>query len=155
MAFTTNVTSKGGDKLKAALAKAEKNNGKRTRIKVGFQGGQPDADGNTSANIAAIQEFGDPRRGIPERPFFRQSISEMAQELPAVVQRAVKPSGKLEIGKREARIIGDWAVDVVQDHIVDLKVPENAPYTLSRKQGENPLVDTGKMVNDVSWELER
>ena len=153
MAFTTNVTSKGGDKLKAALAKAEKNNGKRTRIKVGFQGGIPDADGTTSANIAAIQEFGDPGRSIPERPFFRQSINDMAQRLPAVVQRAVKPDS-LEIGPREAAIIGEWAVDVVQEHIVDLRDPPNAPYTLSRKQEDSPLVDTGKMVNDVSWELE-
>ena len=105
MAFTSSVTSKGGDKLKAALAKAEKNNGKRTRIKVGFQGGQPDADGNTSANIAAINEFGDANRGIPERPFFRQSISEMAQELPAVVARAVKPG---QVWRSEAGSRHHW-----------------------------------------------
>ena len=110
-------------------------------------------DGNTTANTAAIQEFGDPSRSIPERPFFRQSIGDMAQGLPAVVKRAVKPN-TLEIGRREAAIIGDWAVGVVQDHIVDLKDPENAPLTLSRKQGENPLLDTGKMKDDVSWELE-
>ena len=153
MAFSTNVTTKGGAKLKAVLAKAEKNNGKRTRIKVGFQGGLPDAEGTTPANTAALQEFGDPGRNIPERPFFRQAIGDMEQQLPAVVQRAVRPDA-LEIGHREAGIIGDWAVGVIQEHIVDLKDPENAPYTLSRKQGDNPLLDTGKMVNDVSWELE-
>ena len=77
----------------------------------------------------------------------------MERDLPSVVKPAVKPNA-LEIGHLEAGIIGDWAVGVVREHIVDLKEPENAPYTLSRKQGENPLVDTGKMKADVSWELE-
>ena len=32
MAFSSSITTKGGDKLKAVLAKAEKNAGKRTRV---------------------------------------------------------------------------------------------------------------------------
>ena len=76
MAFTTTVSTKGGAKLKAVLAQAEKQRAKK--IKVGFFSTSEYEDGTKVATGAAIQEYG--LAGNPERPFFRQAIAELEQE---------------------------------------------------------------------------
>ena len=56
MAFTTTVSSKGGAKLKAVLAQAEKQRAKK--IKVGFFSTSEYEDGTKTATVATIQEYG-------------------------------------------------------------------------------------------------
>ena len=63
MAFQTSVSSRGGEKLKATLAKAEQSRNKR--VKVGFFSTAKYQDGTPVANVAAIQEFGAPRGWHP------------------------------------------------------------------------------------------
>ena len=86
MAFTTGATTKGGQKLNAILLKAEK--ARIKRVRVGFFSTAKYDDGTSVANVAGIQEFGAPAVGIPERPFFRQSIAIMEDELPGVLAQA-------------------------------------------------------------------
>ena len=67
MPIKTGISTKGGDKLKAILAKAEQN--RASKAKVGFMGGKY-PDGTSLAAVAAAQNYGVPEQGIPERPFF-------------------------------------------------------------------------------------
>ena len=151
MAFTTQVSSRGGEKLKATLAKAEQN--RRKQVKVGFFASAKYDDGTLAANVAAIQEFGAPAVGIPERPFFRQSIAIMERELPGVLARIVDPA-TMEVGDREGNLLGAYAADVIQQRIVDLKDPPNSPVTILLKGSSNPLIDTGHMRQSVTWVVE-
>ena len=137
MAFQTSVSSRGGEKLKATLAKAEQARNKR--VKVGFFSTAKYQDGTPVANVAAIQEFGAPEAGIPERPFFRQSIAIMEGELPSVLARIVDPK-TMEVGDREGNLLGAYAADVIQQRIVDLEEPPNSPRTIALKGSSNPLV---------------
>ena len=150
MPIKTSITTKGGDKLKAILAKAEQ--ARRSKAKVGFIGGQYPS-GESLAAVAAAQNYGVPEQGIPERPFFGQAVSVMRQDLPRILARTVDPA-TLTVSEKEGRIIGRWAVNVIQDRIADLSQPPNAPSTLKEKKGDSPLVDTGRLSAGVTYELE-
>ena len=150
MAFTTTVSSRGGAKMKAVLAKAEQN--RRKKIKVGFFSTAKYDDGTPVANVAAIQEFGAPAVNIPERPFFRQSIAIMEKELPSVVAKVIDPT-TMELDNRGADDVGAYAADVIQQRIVDLKDPPNSPVTILLKGSSNPLMDEGHMRDSVTWEV--
>ena len=145
MAFTTTVSSKGGAKLKAVLAQAEKQRAKK--IKVGFFSTSEYEDGTKVATVAAIQEYG--LAGNPERPFFRQAIAELEQDLPKQLRGLVNPQ-TMTVDAATAARIGQFAVETIQARIRDLKQPPNAPSTV--KRGDSPLVDTGEMLAAVDHE---
>ena len=120
---------------------------------MGFFSSAKYDDGTQVANVAGIQEFGAPEAGIPERPFFRQSVAIMNDDLPKVLAKIVDPK-TMEVGDREANDVGAWAADILQQRIVDLKEPPNSPATIALKGSDNPLVDTGHMRQAVTWEVE-
>ena len=126
MAFQTSVSQRGGQKLNTILLKAEQ--ARIKRVRVGFFSTAKYEDGTSAAEVAATNEFGDPDRGIPERPFFRQSIAIMEDELPGVLAGVINPE-TMEVGVREGNLVGTHAADVVQQRIVDLKDPPNSPLT--------------------------
>ena len=97
MAFTTSVKTKGGKKIKAIMAKAEQNRGKK--IKVGFFSASAYPDGTKTALVAAAQEFG--LAGLPERPFFRQAIAIIGKELPRQLRGIINPETmEISAGRR-------------------------------------------------------
>ena len=107
----------------------------------------------SAAYVAAIHEFGAPDAGIPERPFFRQSVAIMEDELPDVLAGVIDPE-TMEVGQREGNLVGAYAADVVQQRIVDLQEPPNSELTQEIKGSSNPLIDTGHMRQSVTWEVE-
>ena len=77
----------------------------------------------------------------------------MRQDLPRILARTIDPA-TLTVSEKEGRIIGRWAVNVIQDRIAALNQPPNAPSTLAEKKGDNPLLDTGRLHAGVTYELE-
>jgi len=51
--------------------------------------------------------------------------------------------------------IGGYAATHIQQFMVDLKHPPNAPITIARKGSSNPLIDTGQLMNSVTWQVVR
>ena len=147
MAFTTSVSSKGGDKLKAALKKAEE--ARRSKVKVGFFSSARYEDGQPVAEVAAIQEFGG--GNVPERPFFRQAIAIMEDELPGKLAKIINPE-TMDVSAADAAKIGEYAAGVVRDRIRDFQDPGNAESTILAKGKDDPLVRSGKMMNSVDYE---
>ena len=124
MPIKTSISSKGGAKLKAVLDKAEQ--ARRSKVKVGFMGGKY-PDGTPDAVVAAANEYG--LGGLPERPFFRQSVAIMQQDLPRVLPRFIDPS-TLTVSHREGNMIGAWAADVIKAAL---------PTCKSRRTARPPL----------------
>ena len=152
MAFTSSVKITGGAKLKAVLAKAEQQ--RKKKIKVGFfpSAKYDDADATPVALVAAIQEFG--LAGNPERPFFRQSIAQLEQDLGRRLARILDPK-TMTVSASDAEEIGRYAVGVVQDHIQSLRDPANAASTIELKDGKNnPLVDSGRLHDSADYQAE-
>ena len=151
MPIKTGITTKGGERLKAILAKAEQS--RVSKIKVGYMGNDKYPDGTPLVSVAVGQNFGEPKAGIPERPFFSQAASIMRQDLPGILLHTIDPK-TLTVGPGEARVIGAWAIGIIQERALALKLPPNAASTLAEKQGNNPLVDTGKLATGATYDYQ-
>ena len=150
--ITVTATQSGGEKIKAIMAQAEKQ--RRSKIKVGIFPESEYEDGTKTAEVGAIQEFGDPQDGIPERPYFRQAVAEIERDLPKQMRGIIDPK-TMEISERNAARIGRYAAGVIRERIRAIKNPPNAPATLARKNGDNPLIDRGELHDAIDWQRER
>ncbi|MGO7089488.1 hypothetical protein AB9E14_23720 [Rhizobium leguminosarum] len=145
------VTLKGGDKLAAALAEIAKNVSKASSVDIGFLEGATYPDGKSVPEIAAIQEFGAPKAGIPPRPFFRTMISAKSPEWPDAVGNLLVSNGydaAKTLGQTGEAIKGQ-----LQQSIIDTFNPPLSPVTLMlrKMRAEDPdLVVTGKTVGEAA-----
>ena len=151
MPLRVRTSQKGGDKVRRILREGGK--GRQPKISVGFFSTAKYQDGTKVAEVAAIQEFGAPNAGIPERPFFRQSVVILEADLKNIVRNIVNPE-TMVLTKNDADIIGAYAQGVIQDRITELRDPPNSPKTIALKQSSNPLVDTGHLRQSVTWSVD-
>lgn len=92
---------------------------------------------------------------IPERAFLRNGYEQAKGD---VVDRAeaVIPSvldGKMETGQF-LEMVGMILASHIKDYATSLDSPPNHPFTANRKGSNNPLVDTGGMINSITYEVE-
>ena len=109
--------------------------------------------GQTAVEVATYNEFG--TETIPERPFFRQALANLESNLLQELADEMRANPQLSLDANAIGKIGESAVSAVQERIVDLREPPNAPATVRRKGSSNPLVDTGFMRGQVTYEVDR
>lgn len=110
------------------------------------------ADGATVAQIGAYNEFG--TETIPERSFLRSTMADKRAEYTRNINKIVKSALS---GKRDARqgmgLLGRQAENDIKLTIRNLMTPPNAESTIRAKKGaNNPLIDTGQMLNSIRWQ---
>jgi hypothetical protein len=118
---------------------------------VGFLSGATYPDGTSVAMVAAIQDGGAPRAGIPPRPFFRNMIKAKKGEWPAAVEQNLKATG-YDINKTLQRV-GEGIAGQLRQSIVDFDSVPLAPRTIARKGFDKQLVDSGHMLNSVEYQV--
>lgn len=143
--------------LKAKLDRAD-----RAHVKVGIlasKGGNKVHDpksGLTVAEIGAVHEYGSPARGIPQRAWIRPTFVKRADDLKKLTAKAAKRfvEGKVSLA-RALDILGAWGANAVKQNVTGgARIPPpNAPATIRRKKSTRTLVDSGRMVGAVSWEV--
>lgn len=89
---------------------------------------------------------------IPSRPFFRNMLAALPPELNKFVVGALKQEKYST--EQVVILIGAFVKGKLQDSIRDFTEPPNAPSTIRRKGFNNPLIDTGHMMNSVDFEVE-
>lgn len=102
------------------------------------------------AQIGYYNEYG--TATAPPRPFVRASVelnenkykSMMAKQANQLIQNG----GSLELSS-----IGQEASDDMQAYAEDLKEPKNAPSTIKAKGFDNPLINTGEMVDSITFKV--
>lgn len=106
----------------------------------------------TVVDIATFNEFG--TVDIPARPFLRSTFDEKNKAWTQFTQRLLNlmPAGTTP--EMILDLLGQKAVADVQQKIVDLREPPNAPSTIAQKGSSNPLIDTGRLRQSVSYEVE-
>jgi hypothetical protein len=145
------VTLKGGEGLEKALSEIAKNISKAASVDVGFLEGSTYPDGTNTAMVAAIQEFGAPKVGIPPRPFFRTMIEAKSPEWGDAVGNlliANNYDGSKTLGQTGAAIKGQ-----LQESIIDTYNPPLSQVTLMlrKMRADDPdLVVTGKTVGEAA-----
>lgn len=122
------------------------------------------ADGETTlAELAAIHEFGAPRAGIPSRSFLRRTFTDeqgrdaLSKFLTRIGTQVVRDT--IEIGEALEQL-GAWGVAQVKRRIKANIPPPLKPATIKAKtvggkKGETPLIDTGQLINAITWEVKK
>ena len=104
------------------------------------------------ARVAVWNEFGVPARDIPSRPFFRNAIDGNREALKEfkknihdqVLQRKITPHQALEL-------IGLWMQNKIRESILKGSWTPNSERTKKAKESSKPLVDTGQMINSLTF----
>lgn len=141
---------KGGDKLAAALKKIAKGLKRPGSLQVGFMEDAKYPDGTSVAMVAAIQNFGAPRAGIPPRPFFSNMVQEKSPGWPKAIVDNLKESN-YDTGMALDRV-GQGIVAQLQQSIIDTYDPPLSPVTVmlrGMKANDPGLVVTGKTVAEA------
>lgn len=144
------ATISGGSKLEAALKEIAEKASNAALVRVGFLESAKYPNGTSVAMVAAIQEFGAPKVGIPPRPYFRNMIAAKSGEWPNAI------AGLLKTNEYDAaRTLGQTGEAVkgqLQESIIDTFEPPLSPVTLMlrRMKADNPdLIVTARTVAEA------
>lgn len=142
------------------FAELQSSKGRESHVKVGMiansKGRELDEAGKiTMVELAAIHEFGSPAAGVPERSFIRRTFKDYEAEL-ATITTAIATqfvAGAFDLEKALNKI-GAWGAGAIRRRVTkDMIPPPNAPSTVKAKGSSRPLVDTGRMLNAISWKV--
>lgn len=92
---------------------------------------------------------------IPERSFLRTGHDENTDR---IIQQTERALGQVVAGQMSIDdmldLYGQQMATAIKTYIRDLSNPANHPYTIEQKGSSNPLVDTGNMIESISWKVE-
>lgn len=130
-------------------------------VKVGILGDATEnqrTDGTLSnVEIGTIQEFG--AGNVPERSFLRSTMDEKGGDYRRLMANGLRQAfgqkgAELEAStERVLNLVGMKAAADVKNKIRAGIAPENAPSTIAAKGSSTPLVDTGQLLNSISWQV--
>lgn len=137
------------------------------QVQVGFPAGKVSSD---VINIAVWNEFGTKGGAsgggwggpIPERPFMRNAMrsndgkyqSFLKKAAKTIIDAAINGSSPAAAKRQALRQLGIIAQGDIQSEITALRSPPNSQVTIARKGSSNPLIDTGRMRQSVTYKLE-
>ncbi len=164
-------TLTGGGKLAAVLDDISKK--ASGELSVGFMEGATYPDGESVAVVAFKNEFGVPENHQPPRPFFRRMVAKESSSWPGKLSRQLKGTGY--DGKRALALLGEDISGALRESIIELTHPPLAEKTIQLRlerskakptegmrntEGvpimgiEKPLIDSGHMLNSVTYKVE-
>jgi len=113
----------------------------------------PYPDGTRVVDVAVSHEFG---IGVPERSFLRSTVSENRKKYVKMLSNGLAKvrQGKLTVDQM-LKVIGIEASVDVKQKITDIDTPPNSQKTEDRKGFNNPLIETGHMQRQVTYEVKK
>ncbi|MGY4689342.1 hypothetical protein [Salibacterium sp. K-3] len=91
---------------------------------------------------------------IPERSYVRSTYDEKEKEMAANMEKLLQGVVDFNITPKQAYDrIGAWLVSAIQEKIRNIKSPPNANTTKEAKGSSNPLVDTGRLRQSITWKV--
>ena len=100
------------------------------------------------AQVALFNEYGGGH--TPPRPFMDKTFRWYNKKWRKSIERLVYDTMNL---KTTLEDLGPAVVSDIQGVINDLDTPPNAPSTVKAKGFNNPLIDSGQMLNSVRYEV--
>ena len=121
----------------------------KKEVAVGFPAGKAQAypDGTEVAFVAACHVYG---LGVPRRDFMGLALDGIREKAMPIMHKVVQAKTENE-AKALLNAAGLVAQKEIQKAIVDLEDPPLAPETIERKGSDNPLIDTGHMLQSVTY----
>lgn len=91
---------------------------------------------------------------IPERSFIRAGYDASRADIEKETEKLIEYVVTQNISPNEAaELLGEMAKGEIQKFAIALRSPANASITIKNKGSSNPLVDTGKMIDSIDWEV--
>lgn len=138
--------------LRAFTQRLQRDLASAPTLRVGFLDGATYPDGTRVAAVAAYNEYGNPARGRPPRPFMRQTIEREREGWGKTLAAGLRMNdynAAAGLG-----VLGEDIAGAIRETITQFDSPPLALPTVRRKGFAKPLVDTGTMLRSVSWELD-
>lgn len=133
---------------------------------IGEKGGNETQDGITMVELGAIHELGAPKANIPERSFIRRTFNVKQKELGQTIGALLKQVNWRNPKSIEDALgkLGAWGAAQVKNTITEGPGLTAAgggfpgeplkDRTIARKGSDRPLVDTGRLLNSITWKVE-
>lgn len=147
--FVVSNTAQQGlrDLAKAIDSISQKN------VYIGVIGNNAGREGElNNAQLMAIHEFG--TEHIPERAPIRKTMAKNGEGYGTMFEKAIKKV--LEENEGADLLLDKIGVQVAGDVVGEIQSgiePELAPSTIKRKGSDRPLIDTGALVQSISYEV--
>lgn len=147
--FVVSNTAQQGlrDLAKAIDSISQKN------VYIGVIGNNAGREGElNNAQLMAIHEFG--TEHIPERAPIRKTMAKNGDGYGTMFEKAIM--GVLEGDSDADLILNRIGAQVAGDVVGEIQAgvgPELAPSTVRRKGSDRPLIDTGALVQSISYEV--
>lgn len=143
------------------------------RIEIGIFGG----DDATILMIATVQEFGckidvTPKMraylhsqglhlsasttqiNIPERSFIRSGFDAQKERYEARATKLLDQVLHLKLPvKTFFNALGEYIAGQMQEYMTDIDSPPNHPFTVAQKKSSNPLIDSGRMRQAITYRV--
>lgn len=153
MANTVKVRDRGLRDLKKRLKKSG-----QSFVKVGIFGEEADAThaGTKRSNveIAGFHEFG--TGTIPQRSFLRATVDAEEGKIKKLQRTISRNMLKRRITEKKGLgLIGTFVTGEIQKRIRGGIDPKLKPATIRRKGSSKQLIDTGQLVQSITWEVVR
>lgn len=92
---------------------------------------------------------------IPERSFLRASWDAESKKVIVKAKKALPDVLTGSMSTEEyCKMVGIMLTSMVKDYARDLSKPANHPFTIEQKSSSNPLVDTGSLIESITYEVE-
>ncbi len=136
-------TDKGFKKIQIELKKID-----GSFVEIGYFSEDEHPSGVPVASIAAVHEFGAPKKNIPQRSFMRSTLAKKEGQYFKMIDGS---KGEIFLGRssvlKELNDLGETVTADFVTAIIDLKSPALKAETIARKGSSNPLVDTKAMAD--------
>lgn len=141
--------------VEAALKQYADKITKAKKLKVGFLKGADYPDGTPVALVAAVQNFGSPKMGIPPRPFFTNMVKAKGPGWPAALGKILEAN---DFDSQKAlELMGEGIRNQLEQSIIDTMEPALSPITLmlrKMKSEDQSLKVTGATVGEAARRLD-
>ena len=89
---------------------------------------------------------------IPERSFIRAGHDENQKRIMEQTERAISLvlAGKMTVDDM-LDLCGQQFATAIKTYMRNLRTPANHPYTVEQKGSSNPLIDTGGLLESITW----
>lgn len=142
--------------LRAHLKKIGKDH---SYVKVGVLTDEMHHSGFSLVEIAAVHEFGSRDGRIPQRSFIRAGIKDSQPQLVRFLQNLARavlkdPAASHSAVDEALNKLGAFAANSVKRYVTKNNIPPPlSPRTIVRKGSSKPLIDTGQLVNSITWQV--
>ncbi len=87
---------------------------------------------------------------IPPRPWLDVGVATGEREYAKIIKESAAKGKNLSFALEKVGVV---AAGKVKEYMIELKTPPNAPSTIRKKGVDNPLIETGQLMQSVTSEV--